>query len=712
MTRADAASYLRGLLTAYANVVFSCDPRVGAWVLAAAMVEPRRGLLSLLSVAVTQVSMRWIARARDPVTQGWYAYNGLLVALAFPAQPLLQLVVLTTAGSLLSAWLTVVLGDVLGRHGTPVLALPFVLVAAVLAAGSGAAAAPIDPMVTDGVEQLNTLEQLVRSFGAILWNPTFAVGLMVLAAIGFASRILALLMCAGVLIGHFLPLWLFGAPSPGAALAAEYNAALTCGAVGGALCVPSQRSILMGMVSSALAAIVSVHLWPLFLHIGLPLLAWPFVATTLLSVRLLRVCGVTWFAAPPLPTLAAEHNLAYRRTLEVRLGHAGPTRLALPVAGTWAITQGVNGGITHTGNLAYALDFEVLDAERFPFRNEGRALNDYFCFGQPVMAPGFGVVVAAFDGQVDNLPGTQDCTRPWGNYVVIHHGANLYSILAHLKQSSVCVAIGASLFPGQVIGACGASGRSPRPHLHLQLQATPELGAATLPFLLLDYCIALPEGSRLVRAGIPDEWQTIAAVTGCPPQLPSLLLGAQLPFALCSQAGTNHSVSTQIGEGGETYLQDERSGDCLFYVRTPTGIVFTTLDGAATGLLGCLFQVAPFLPSVDLPRFETIEALPAEVTWPGWKRAVYECVRCFKEVAPIQVHMRVRNEGGTCTIASEVTRAGKGAARVVSSGKLVLDAAGIQSIELTSGRARRTTGFARQVSEASRRLAAPAPQYT
>ena len=33
-----------------------------------------------------------------------------------------------------------------------------------------------------------------------------------------------------------------------------------------------------------------------------------------------------------------------------------------------------------------------------------------------------------------------------------------------------------------LIGRCGNSGYSPQPHIHIQAQLTPEIGAATIPF--------------------------------------------------------------------------------------------------------------------------------------------------------------------------------------------------------------------------------------
>ncbi|NOZ04709.1 MAG: hypothetical protein GXO92_08965, partial [FCB group bacterium] len=57
------------------------------------------------------------------------------------------------------------------------------------------------------------------------------------------------------------------------------------------------------------------------------------------------------------------------------------------------------------------------------------------------------------------------------------------------KQGSVVVVPGQQVQRGALLGYCGNSGRSPVPHIHLQLQSNPALGAPTLP-------VVFAEGAR------------------------------------------------------------------------------------------------------------------------------------------------------------------------------------------------------------------------
>jgi murein DD-endopeptidase MepM/ murein hydrolase activator NlpD len=62
---------------------------------------------------------------------------------------------------------------------------------------------------------------------------------------------------------------------------------------------------------------------------------------------------------------------------------------------------------------------------------------------------------------------------------------------------------------GELLGLCGSSGRSPRPHLHFQLQAAPQLGAPTLPCRFQDVVSRSARGDRLGPSVCPGEGDTV-----------------------------------------------------------------------------------------------------------------------------------------------------------------------------------------------------------
>jgi hypothetical protein len=108
-----------------------------------------------------------------------------------------------------------------------------------------------------------------------------------------------------------------------------------------------------------------------------------------------------------------------------------------------------------------------------PAAHGSAKLEDYGCYGVPVVAPASGRIVKAHDGEPDAVPGvvSNNFTAPTGNHVVIQlDETGTYLIIAHLKPGSVTVKTGDTVSEGQVIGACGNSGNTSEPHIHIHHQ--------------------------------------------------------------------------------------------------------------------------------------------------------------------------------------------------------------------------------------------------
>ena len=118
----------------------------------------------------------------------------------------------------------------------------------------------------------------------------------------------------------------------------------------------------------------------------------------------------------------------------------------------------------------FAFDFIQTNENGKFYRTDGKTNVDYYSFGQPILAPATGIIIEAVDGLRDNAPGVINHYQMLGNYVVIQHSENLFSVLAHLCQDSVMVKAGDEVKTGQKIGACGNSGYTTDPHLHYHVQ--------------------------------------------------------------------------------------------------------------------------------------------------------------------------------------------------------------------------------------------------
>jgi hypothetical protein len=196
------------------------------------------------------------------------------------------------------------------------------------------------------------------------------------------------------------------------------------------------------------------------------------------------------------------------------LGYRTRTPLRLPFAGEWMV---IWGGRTVAENYhaayptqRFAMDLApAADSAVFAraLRGEPVRLEEFACFGHPVLAPAAGVVVTAVDTVPDHPAGTLPPFVGWGNHVVLDHGTGEFSMFDHLKQGSVPVRPGARVAAGAVVGACGISGRANFPGLHYDLLTRPAEGRGTfsLPAQFRDYTA---DGTPVAR-GEPHRGQRI-----------------------------------------------------------------------------------------------------------------------------------------------------------------------------------------------------------
>lgn len=145
----------------------------------------------------------------------------------------------------------------------------------------------------------------------------------------------------------------------------------------------------------------------------------------------------------------------------------------MPVKEEWFVYWG---GTNVLNNYHYTLPQQryaydlVIVRDGSTYDGDPTENDSYYAFGKDVLAPADGIVVATKSEYKDNKPGIEtDVLNPLGNYVIIQHANDEYSILAHLKQDSVTVEEGDRLVAGDLIGKVGNSGNSSEPHIHFQV---------------------------------------------------------------------------------------------------------------------------------------------------------------------------------------------------------------------------------------------------
>lgn len=167
--------------------------------------------------------------------------------------------------------------------------------------------------------------------------------------------------------------------------------------------------------------------------------------------------------------------------------------LAFPFRGRWLVQNSPANRVPSHGTAlfatSYAIDFvPVTDAGRtapitlrslvtpeLPERFPG--------FGQPILAPVDGVVVAVHDGADDHpayrglpsigyaLTQRRRVAAGWpalaGNHVMIERDGVIVA-LCHLQRGSILVRPGEDVRVGDTVARCGNSGNSTEPHVHVQ----------------------------------------------------------------------------------------------------------------------------------------------------------------------------------------------------------------------------------------------------
>lgn len=615
-----AIAYARWALAGYAQVLFNTRPIVGLLCFAATFVNPEHGVTGLLGLATAHLAA-WLLELDETYRKnGFYAFNGLLVGLALGLYYRINapfLLAVALAG-VLAAALAEALRAFFARHlGTPVLSLPFLIVSWGLYAA--AARLPGLEITVDPVWAAQPwagalpqwLDVTLRSFGAILFQLNVPAGVLVAAALLLWSRLAFLLGLIGYGSGVAVYLALGGALHDVSAELLGLNFIVTAIALGGVWTVPTLSGVAMAAVAGALAALVGAASLTFFGTLGLPALAFPFILTTQLMVLALHGrSGAKHLRQPTLLGSTPEATLREERTRRERFVPSDRLGLPMPVGGRWKVTQSFDGPHTHKGDWRHGLDFEAVDEDGRLFRTDGGTPEDFYAFGAPVFAPLAGRVVAVVSHLPDNAIGSADAAHPWGNVVVLWHGAAAYSAYAHLAAHSVVVEVGMDVAAGALMARVGCSGRSPTPHLHVQAQATGVAGAVTIPWTMLHWMTPGddPRAVDYHTHGVPPEGALVESV------VPSAKLARALSFPLGQRwrwrierdghAARRETWRPELDFASRLWLVARPASGVgrearLRLYRSPFVLLAEAYDGPCDTALHALYRALPRVPFAD-----------------------------------------------------------------------------------------------------------------
>jgi len=234
-----------------------------------------------------------------------------------------------------------------------------------------------------------------------------------------------------------------------------------------------------------------------------------------------------------------------RDTLRVRAhgnvdGHAAEFTGSIPIKSEFATNKYIfplrgiwyvgNGASFHTGHRwaipeEFALDIAKIGESGLSHKGDGARFDDYYAYGADVLAAADGHVISAANDQAEDPSAMQrpnesqeayfarlqkeqgerlakGLTAITGNYVMIDHGKNEYSLYAHLQPGSVRVHVGTQVKTGDVIGKLGSSGNSTEPHLHFHVCDKPDpLMCAGIPVNFSNVTIQWADLPRPIQSG-------------------------------------------------------------------------------------------------------------------------------------------------------------------------------------------------------------------
>jgi murein DD-endopeptidase MepM/ murein hydrolase activator NlpD len=198
-----------------------------------------------------------------------------------------------------------------------------------------------------------------------------------------------------------------------------------------------------------------------------------------------------------------------------------------PLRGVWYAGWGAS---FHTGHRwaipeEFALDIAKIGESGLSHKGDGTRFNDYYAYGADVLAAANGRVTGVASDQSEDPSAMQrpnesqeayfarlqkeqaerlakGPTAIAGNYVMIDHGKNEYSLYAHLQPGSVRVHVGDQVKTGDVLGKLGSSGNSTEPHLHFHVCDKPDpLMCAGIPVNFNNITIQWADLPRPIQSG-------------------------------------------------------------------------------------------------------------------------------------------------------------------------------------------------------------------
>ncbi|MBL0356749.1 MAG: urea transporter [Chitinophagaceae bacterium] len=603
-------------------LLFSKNRVFSMLILLVSFFTPFTGACGLAALLTALIAAHALGFGKEQVKLGLLTYSVVLFGLGFGTnfEFGIAFCLLLLIGALLTLFLSISLNSILNKKGLPALSLAFIIstdiiiVASKSFEGIGLTHRHIywynDMYALGGNALVNIIQKIenwpmaeyvagfFRSMSAILFQVNIASGILLSIGLLIYSRIGFILMILGYTVALLFSHAMGGFnQSDMTYYNMGTNFMLVAMALGGFYLIASLRSFLWTLITVPIAYLLVVGLGSIAFKIGVPVFSLPFCLVVILFLYILQLRKTPGrMVLTPLQYYSPEQNLYRYLNGKERLLNKFYFHLYLPFMGEWMVSQGHDGNMTHKGEWSKAWDFVILDHEMKTYAAPGNRPEDFYCYNKPVLAPADGIVQELVDHIDENEIGKSNTIQNWGNSIVIKHAEGLYSKLSHLKKNSFKTSKGAYVKRGDIIASCGNSGRSPEPHLHMQVQATPYVGSKTLNYPLAYFKSRKGISVELKNFAPPAEGCFVSNLTPNTQLQQAFNLQPGYCIAASAEGFADEAWETLTSFYNESYLYCEQHNAYAYFIYNGSMFHFTNYFGPKNTLLYQFYLSAYTVP--------------------------------------------------------------------------------------------------------------------